>query len=181
MSVALLVIDVQNALIEEGPFACDEVVGNIKRLLDKARAFRLEVIYVQHIGQDGSVLEEGSDGWKIYDKIAPEPGEVVISKRYNSSFRKTELKKYLDDRGIDRLIITGMQTEYCIDTSCKVAFEYGYSLIVPEMTNTTYDNGLFVAEDIYKHYNHKIFKDRFAVVETVDNTIEKIEGVLAWD
>ena len=158
MIAALLVIDVQNALIEEGPFACKEVVSNIKLLIDKGRVCGLEVMYVQHIGQDGSALEEGSDGWKIYDKIAPETSEVVISKSYNSSFRKTELKKYLDDKGIDRLIITGMQKEYCIDTTSKVAFGYGYNLIIPEMTNTTYDNSLFVAEDIYNHYNYKIFK-----------------------
>lgn len=67
-----------------------------------------------------------------------------------------------------------MQTEYCIDATCKVAFEYGYKLIIPEKTNTTFNNGNITAEDLYNYYNFRMFKDRFANVETVENTIKRI-------
>ncbi|MBZ9626287.1 isochorismatase family protein [Clostridium sp. FP2] len=59
---------------------------------------------------------------------------------------------YLDNEGIDQLIITGIQTEYCIDTTCKVAFEYGFKMIIPEKTNTTFNNGNILAKDLYEHY-----------------------------
>ncbi len=175
MNIALLVIDVQNALVEEGPYACETIICNIKQLIEKARENDIDVIYIQHKGKDGSVLEEGTDGWMIYDAIGPLPGDVVISKRFNSSFKETKLRQHLEEQGISNLVITGMQTEYCIDTTCRVAFEYGYSLIIPEMTNTTYDNGSLKAEAIYEHHNYSIFKDRFAVVESLNQTIKRLE------
>ncbi len=179
MKTALLVVDMQNALIEEGPYACECVVTNIKRLIELSRKNGIEVIFVQH-EEAGSELERGTAGWRIYHELAPEPNEVVIGKQFNSCFRRTELKAYLERKGIETLIVTGMQTEYCIDTSCKVAFEFGYHLIIPEMTHTTFDNALFKAEDIYKHYNNNIFKDRFGIVESLDRTIDRIEGRLGW-
>lgn len=64
-----------------------------------------------------------------------------------------------------------MQTEYCIDATCKGAFEYGYNLIMPEKTNTTFNNGNILAKDLYEYYNLRIFKDRYAIVEGIENTI----------
>lgn len=49
----------------------------------------------------------------------------------------------------------GIQTEYCIDSTCKIAFEYGFKVIIPEMTNTTFDNEYMSAEFSYKYYNFK--------------------------
>ena len=45
-----------------------------------------------------------------------------------SIFKETGLKEYLDKQGIEKLVLCGMQTEYCVDTSVKVGFEYGYKL-----------------------------------------------------
>ncbi|PRR82518.1 hypothetical protein CLVI_16530 [Clostridium vincentii] len=67
-----------------------------------------------------------------------------------------------------------MQTEYCFDTTCKIAFEYGYKVIIPEKTNTTFNNGNILAKDLYEYYNFKIFNGRFGVVEGIDNTIERL-------
>lgn len=67
-----------------------------------------------------------------------------------------------------------MQTDYCIDTTCKVAFEYGFKVIIPEKTNTAFDNESISAKDLYEHYNFNIWRDRFAIVETIENTIERL-------
>ncbi len=67
-----------------------------------------------------------------------------------------------------------MQTEFCIDTTCKVAFEYGYNLIIPEKTNTTFKNGNISAKDLYEFYNFNIFNGRFAAVESLEKTIGRI-------
>lgn len=170
---ALLVIDVQNALVSEKPYAFNEISSNIRKLINTCRENNVEVIYVQHYDDDE--LKPNSEGWKIYDEISPEAGEKIISKNYNSSFKNTELKEYLNKKSIEQLIVTGMQTEYCIDTTCKVAFEYGYKLIIPEKTNTTFDNGKIRAKDLYEFYNFNIFKGRFGVVEGVEDTIKRIE------
>ena len=172
--MVLLVIDVQNALVAAMPYARDEVIGNIKRLIDSCRQNNIEVIYVQHNDKPGGELEPNTEGWKIYGEIAPQDGEKVIVKNFNSAFKKTDLKEYLEKNGISQLIITGMQTEYCIDSTCKVAFEYGYELIIPEKTNTTFDNGGIAARDLYEHYNFNIFADRFGVVENIEETIKRI-------
>jgi len=173
-NIALLVVDVQNALILAQPFEVEEVVSNIKRLIKVCRENNVEVIYIQHNDKLGGELEPKSDGWKIYGPIAPKVNEEVICKNYNSAFKETSLKEYLDKRGISQLIITGMQTEYCIDTTCKVAFEYGFKVIIPEKTNTTLDNGNISAKDLYEHYNFNIFNGRFGIVESIENTIERL-------
>ena len=175
-NIALLVVDVQNALVLAKPFAIDEVISNIKRLINVCRENNVEVIYIQHTDKIGGELELNSDGWKIYEEISPTTTEKVIYKNYNSAFKETSLKEYLDNKGINELIITGMQTEYCFDTTCKIAFEYGYKVIIPEKTNTTFNNGNISAKDLYEYYNFNIFNGRFGVVEDIDNTIERLIG-----
>lgn len=171
-NTALLVVDFQNALVLGKPFAIAEVICNIKELIKTCRENGVEVIYIQHNDDEaGSELEPNTDGWQIYKEVSPEPNETVITKNYNSAFKETNLKCYLDSKGINELIITGMQTDYCIDTTCKVAFEYGFKVIMPEKTNTTFDNENISAETLYKHYNFDIFADRFATVESIEDTI----------
>lgn len=172
--LSLLVIDIQNALVEENPWDCNNVISNVKKLIDACRLNNVEVIYIQHCGKEGGALEVNSEGWKIYSAIAPKQEERIFNKYFNSAFKHTKLKDYLEEKGIEDIIITGMQTEYCIDTTCKVAFEFGFNLIIPEKTNTTYDNGLLKAEQIYKQYNDNIFKDRFGTLESIDNTLKRI-------
>ncbi|MBP2633883.1 MAG: amidase [Firmicutes bacterium] len=173
-NVALLVVDVQNALVLAKPFAVEEVISNIKRLIKTCRENNIEVIYIQHNGKIKGELEPNSDGWKIFGEVSPSTNEKIINKTYNSAFKETILKKYLDDKGIKQLVITGMQTEYCIDTTCKVAYEYGFKIIIPEKTNTTFNNGNLLAKDLYEHYNLNIFNDRFGIVESIENTIERL-------
>ncbi|MEW9122462.1 MAG: cysteine hydrolase family protein [Thermotaleaceae bacterium] len=175
-NTALLVVDVQNALVLAKPFAAEEVIGNIKKLIKACRENGVEVIYIQHEDAAGGELEPNSEGWKIYKEIYPESGETVINKHYNSAFRETSLKEYLDSREIKQLILTGMQTEYCIDATCKVAFEHGFKLIIPEKTNTTFDNGSMLAEDLYKFYNFNIYNGRYGTVECVESTLERIKA-----
>ncbi len=171
---ALLVVDVQEAAVAMAPYRCGAVVDNIRALIDGSRASGLEVIYVQHDGDPGSDLEPGSAGWEIHEPIRPRAGERVVRKRYNSAFRDTDLRPYLEDRGIDTLILVGIQTEYCVDTTCRVAFEYGFHLVMPELTNTTFDNGDLSAQQIYELYNERIFRDRFARTPSMPEALELV-------
>ena len=78
---ALLVIDVQNILVSEKPFAVNEIIQNIKTLITASRENNIEVIYVQHCGKEGSGIEQNSIGWQIYDEIKPNPDEKIILKK----------------------------------------------------------------------------------------------------
>lgn len=174
---ALLVVDVQEALVAQKPYNKEATLNNIGEMVKRCRDNNIEVIYVQHDGGKGDDLEVGSKGWQIHDRITPKNGEKIIDKKFNSSFKNTELKEYLNEKNIDTLILVGMQTEYCIDTTCKVAFEHGFKLIIPEGTNTTFDNEHMSGKAIYEYYNFKIWKNRFVRLEKIENVIELINTI----
>lgn len=174
-NTALLVIDVQNALVSDKPFDFEVIKNNIKLLLKTSRENGLEVIYVRHNDEDGE-LKLNSEGWQIYNEIKPNKGEVIIEKNYSSSFKDTNLKSYLESKNINKIIITGMQTEYCIATTCKVAFEYGFKVIIPEKTNTTFDNGSLSAEFLYEYNNYSILNNRFVEIQSIEKVLNYIEN-----
>lgn len=164
----LLVVDVQTGLIKEHPYNEEKVIGNIKKLISIARDSNKEVIYVRHDDGVGEELEYGADGWQIYHEIAPHQDEKIFEKKYNSAFFKTGLKEYLETKKIDTIVLMGLQTEYCIDATLKSAFDNGYNIIIPEQSNTTFDNEFLSGEKLYEFYNYKIWNNRFAKVLSVE-------------
>lgn len=139
-NIALLVVDVQNALIRKHPYQEEQVISNIRKLLDTARSHQKEVIYVRHDDGPGTDFAYGTDTWQIYEAVAPNEGEFIVEKRYNSAFHKTDLKSYLDTKQVDTIVLTGLLTEYCIDATIRSAFDHEYHVIIPEGTNTTFGN-----------------------------------------
>ena len=174
-NIALLIVDVQNALIDLHPYNDQKVIQNIKKLILTARNNGIEIIYIRHNDGKGTELESGTKGWQIYEDIAPQSNEKVFNKQYNSAFFKTGLKKYLDNQEINTIILVGLQTEYCLDATCKSAFEHEYKIIIPEDTNTTFDNEYLAGEKIYEFYNKKIWNNRFANVISVKDVIEILQ------
>ena len=165
---ALLVIDVQTGLISESTYRKDEFISSLQSLLTACRGAGMPVVYVQHSDpEDREELPLGSEAWRIAHEVAPLDGEPVVEKRFNSAFRQTGLRALLDGMGTDTLIIAGMMTQYCIDATCKVAFEYGYSLVIPPETNTTLENEFFPAEKLHYYYNYMMWDRRFGMVRPV--------------
>jgi nicotinamidase-related amidase len=171
---ALLVIDVQTALVKEHPYHEEVLISSLVKLISNCRNKDIEVIYVQHNGDSEDELAPGSDGWQIYDKIKPMDSEKVFNKNYNSAFKNTGLKNYLEQKGITELIVTGMQTEYCIDTSCKVAFEYGFHLIIPEDAVSTFDRATMSGNELCQFYLYEIWNNRFGLVKSSDDVIKSL-------
>ncbi len=159
MKTALIIIDVQNILVETG-FETEKLLEKIAYLQDRARSKNIEIIYVQHIENPEA---QTSDDWQLSALLNRKPDEKVFQKRYNSIFKETGLKEYLDQQGIEQLVLCGMQTEYCVDTSVKVGFEYGYKLIIPEGAVTTFDGEDIPAETLNEFYEN-IWEERFADV-----------------
>lgn len=127
----------------------------------------MEIIYVRH--QDEELVAD-SPGWQIHDAIAPMPGDMIFDKHYNSAFKDTGLQAYLDKQGIDRLILMGMATNFCVDTTIKVAFELGYQLAVIKDGTSTSDCGELSARSLVD-YHETIWDGRFAQVDTLENIL----------
>ena len=174
-ATALLVVDVQRGLVARGPWRADEVIGNIARLMGACRNAGVEVVHVQHDGGPGQEDAPGTPGWEIHAAVRPDLGEKVVRKRFNSAFRETDLRDYLLESGIGTLILVGMQTEYCVDTTCRVAFEHGFRIVMPEMTNTTLDSGDLTGREIQRHWNRRIFAGRFASVPPMEEALGTLE------
>ena len=169
----LLIVDVQNAIADNKPYLFDKVLANIKTLLEHFRNKKLPLIFIQHDAGPCSELEVSTHGWQIVKTIAPLQGERVIAKRFNSAFRDTSLEKELHDKGIKKLIIVGLQTELCIDTTIRVAFEKGFEVIIPELTNTTVDGKFLKAKEIYEHHHH-LFNHRFGKIVKLEEVVKEL-------
>ena len=166
---ALMVVDVQNALVEAGPDDVGGVLDRCAALLKAARDAGLPVAHVQHSDPVGEELEPGQPGWELAPPVRPMPGEPVFPKRFNSSFKDTGVEAWLDGQGIETLVIAGMQTEYCIDATVKSAFEKGYHVVVPQGAHTTFANGALTPAQLRDFYENRIWKGRYAAVESVES------------
>ncbi len=172
----LLVIDVQKLITNDRLCFFDRFTENLRRLIAEARKNGVEVIYVRHDDGEGQPLSKGNDGYDIHEDFAPEAGEKVFDKSVNSPFRDTGLTEYLRSKGVRRLIVTGLQTEYCIDATVKCGFEHGFEMIVPEYCNTTTDNEYMTAEQTYRYYNEFIWKNRYAHCIGIEEAIVIIQN-----
>jgi len=152
---ALVIIDVQMGMFDE-----DEPVHNGEQLLrilsdliNKARRANVPVVYIQH---NDSQFVEGSPSWPIHPSIAPLTGEVVVQKRTPDSFHETSLVDELEKKGIRKLVIGGIQTEYCVDTTSRRAFSLGYDVTLVENGHSTWDNKYITAEQVIAHHNNTL-------------------------
>jgi len=174
---ALLVIDVQSAFfLERSPVLAyhgEEYLARIRELIDRAREGGVPVIYVQHDGANGSPWEPGTPGWLIHPDITPRAGELVVHKPTPDAFYSTNLQAELDSRGIRRLIIVGIQSDWCVDTTVRRAYSLEYDVTVVEDAHTTFDTEVLKAPQIIAHHN-SIFGGRFAkLVKTADVDFRK--------
>lgn len=163
----LLIIDVQQTLIDEGPADPDAFLDRVATLLNAARQAGAPVVFIQHDGPSGDTLEPGQPGWQIHPAVRPLADEPVFRKRYNSAFLETGLEGWLRERGIGALVAVGMQTEYCMDASIKSAFEKGFRVTVPEGAHTTCDNGGLSGQQIRDFYQELIWRGRYAACPDV--------------
>lgn len=161
---ALIILDMQSALIKRHPYNEAAVLRNISALSAVCREHEVPVIYIRHDGGKGDELEQGCPGWQICADLAPMPQEKVIDKRFNSAFRNTELRAHLDSLQARSVLLCGMQTEFCFDVTCKVAFEYGYQVTIPQDTVTTFDSAFASGRALTEYYEQQIWKQRYATI-----------------
>lgn len=128
---ALLVIDIQNDYFPGGRMeleGADAAGAKAAAALAAFRARRLPVFHVRHLSTrpGASFFVPGTPGALIHACVAPAPGEPVFEKNFPNSFRGTELHERLHKAGIEKLVVAGMMTHMCVDSSVRQAFDLGY-------------------------------------------------------
>ncbi|MCC3382021.1 cysteine hydrolase family protein [Paenibacillus farraposensis] len=152
----LLMIDVQQAMFmyDEKLYREQEVVANLQQILAKARAAGTPVIFVQHTDETDEDYRENSAGWAISGVVHPLPHERVVRKTSWDSFYQIELLHVFEEIGADQLVIAGMQTEFCLDTTCRSAYGLGYqNHVLVSDAHSTFDNKVLSGEQIVAHHN----------------------------
>lgn len=143
---ALLLIDVQKGVnvLEHwgGPKGRRNNPGaeaEMARLLAAWRENGLPVIYTQHDSREAaSPLKLSLPTGEMIDGFEPRPGEIVIRKDVNSAFIGTDIELRMRQHGITRLVIVGFFTNFCVETSTRMAGNMGYdTYLVPDACATT--------------------------------------------
>jgi nicotinamidase-related amidase len=153
---ALLVIDMQKGMFADPSVQPHEgalVVARIAELITRARMADKPVVFVQHDGGPGDVLERGGVGFDLCSELTPLADEQIIVKNFCNAFQATSLADVLAHRGVGQLFVCGMQTEFCIDTTCRAAFEKGLAVTLIGDAHTTFDNAVIPAREIIRHHN----------------------------
>lgn len=135
MAAALLLIDLQNDYFPGGAMEVEgavEAATACAALLARHRELNLPIVHVRHLSMRpgaGYLLPE-TPGSLINTLVEPREDEAVITKNYPNSFRATNLDDHLKTLGVDSLVIGGMMTHMCIDTTVRAAFDLGYRVTV---------------------------------------------------
>ena len=155
MKNALLLIDIQNGMFsEDNPvYKSEHLLDTIEHLLTQARQTNTPILYIQHEAPKGKTLERGASGWFIHPRVQPTPDDIIIHKKTPDSFHETCLNQKLKDMQVEHLYLAGIQTELCLDTTCRRAFSLGYEVTLVTDAHSTWDSGTLLAEQIITHHN----------------------------
>ena len=154
MTTALLIVDVQQGLCEgeHNAFESAEIIGRINRVAAKARAAGAPVIFIQHESKAG-YLEFGTRAWQLADGLHAETADLRIRKTTPDSFLRTDLEAVLQAHSVTDLIVCGMHTEFCVDTTTRKALALGYPVVLVADAHTTEGNAHVTPRQVIDHHN----------------------------
>ncbi|MBC2380671.1 cysteine hydrolase [Pseudomonas sp. WS 5106] len=156
MADALLIIDMQAGLFDgpEKPYARERLLDTINQLIQRARSANAPIFVARHTGPAGSPIAPGSPLWQLWPALdVDESHDHLFNKTRPSCFLGTDLEQQLNAAQINELVIVGMKTQFCIDTTCRVAVERGFSVVLPEDGHTCMDTPALPAQAIIEHHN----------------------------
>jgi len=154
MKTALLIIDVQQGLCEgeHAAFESQQVIHRINQVSAKARAAGAVVIFIQHESTSG-YLEFETDDWQLADGLQLEPTDLRLRKTTVDSFHRTELDETLKHHAVTDLVVCGMHTEFCVDTTVRRALALGYPVVLVADAHTSEGNAHLSAAQVIQHHN----------------------------
>jgi ureidoacrylate peracid hydrolase len=176
---ALIVVDVQNDFVSpegsagkrgEDVAAAMAMIPNLTGLIGQARKVGLTVVYIRTTHSDWtdtpswiyrtsqksglSTCREGTWGAEFYDGIAPLPSERVVIKHRYSAFINTDLNTVLKARGIQSILVCGVATNVCVETTARDGYMYDYYVTMIDDCSAAYDAKLHMStlENIRRHF-----------------------------
>lgn len=148
-NAALVVVDVQVGFEDEafwGPRNNPEADGNIAGLIDTWQESGRPVVFVRHDSdKPDSPLRPGNAGNGLKPYVEERRGrgsgaEVLVTKSVNSAFYGTpDLRAWLDAAGVRQIVVAGIQTNMCVETTARMAGNLGYEVFVPLDATHTFD------------------------------------------
>lgn len=179
---ALLIIDMQSYFLDEQSHAfvpsALPIVPRIKRLAELFTARGLPVILTRHsnTGEDARTMGSWWSDLIRRDDILSEiiadfdfDNALVVDKTQYDSFYGTRLKEILTDRKTKQVVITGVLTHLCCETTARSAFMRGFNVIFPVDGTATYDIGYHKATFLNASHG-------FAVPTLIDTLIKRFDG-----
>ncbi|MDF2671801.1 MAG: nicotinamidase-like amidase [Clostridiales bacterium] len=180
MKSALILVDIQNDYFKGGRSELnhhEEAAKNAKTLLNFFREHNLSVYHVQHINTNSkaSFFLSGSTGAKIHTLVTPNEDEKIFIKHTPNSFYNTGLAEVLFNSGIKHIVVCGMMTHMCIDTTVRAAKDLGFSVTLIEDACTTknliWNEQIIPAEVVHVSYMASL-NGMFAEITTAAKFLE---------
>jgi nicotinamidase-related amidase len=185
---ALILIDVQMAFVEweragkrrNNP----EAVDNIARLLDAFRRQGQAIFHIRHGSTEKeSALRPERSGFQPISQAREQPGEPVLVKHVNSAFIGTDLEKRLRDAGHRKLVIAGITTNHCVETTTRMAGNLGFEAQLAADACYTFDRIGFDGRSESAEAIHAMtlsnLDGEFAAIVTTDAVIADIATTIA--
>ncbi|WP_134685694.1 cysteine hydrolase family protein [Brevibacillus migulae] len=135
MNTALLLVDIQNDYFKGGRnelFNADKALTHAQEALALFREKSLPIVHIQCIllESNATFFLPNTDGINIHEGVKPQSDETVIVKHTPDSFFQTELQKHFESMKVTRLVICGMMSHICIDSTVRTAQRLGYEVIL---------------------------------------------------
>jgi nicotinamidase-related amidase len=181
-NAALILIDVQKGFDDPvwGHRNNPDAETNIASLLAAWRQTERPIIHIQHCSRNPyAVLHASAPGNAIKDLVCPQGEEPVLQKQVNSAFIGTDLEERLRRDGITMLIITGLTTNHCVETTTRMAGNLGFdSYFVSDATatfdRTGPDGVLHTAEEIQAITLTNLHQE-FATIVTTNDVLKSLK------
>ena len=182
MTTALLLIDIQNDYFEGGRMALvgpDAAASQAATLLARFRATGRPVVHVRHVADDpgATFFLPDTDGALIRRSVEPATGEVVIEKHHPNAFVDTTLDAVLETMGANEVVIAGMMTHMCVDSTTRAANERGLACVVAADACATRDQtfgDVRVSADLVHAAFLAALDGTFATVEPTARVLERL-------
>jgi nicotinamidase-related amidase len=181
---ALLVIDAQDSFTVGPRWERRDnrsFEANVSRLIALYRRHHLPIIYFLHTDEDPG-FERESPHYKLMTFLRPLPGEPLLHKDTRNVFTSTGLSALLMEKGVRRVVITGIQMEQCCETSARVAADLGYAVdFVTEATMTFpiphhERAGEELGVEAIRERTEYALRRRFARIATVQMVADELDG-----
>ena len=180
-NAALILIDIQLGLDDPALGARNnpDAERNAARLLEAWRADGRPQVHIQHrsVSPD-SPLWPDKPGVAIKPIVAPRDGEPHMTKTVNNAFVGTELEVFLRERDIKQVVIVGLTTNHCVDTTTRMAGDLGFNPILVSDACATFDrtgpDGVTWPAATIHSVTMANLQDEFAEIATTDEVLERL-------